>query len=121
MKFSEVYETKIYDKSFEELYEYLFKKNIENIWDLSTHNPSNDYEREYEAINISIMDRRLPCEIRIRKYLYKYTITIDITKEYDKQNEISYEKLEFYSSTNLHSLINQLNKILIKYIGEAND
>lgn len=121
MNFTDVYSLKKYNAEYEELYSFLSSKNIESIWDLSVYNPTNDYERDYEAINISIMDKKLPCEIRIRKYSYKYIIAMDIREEYDKKNEIEYEKLEYYSSVNLHCLIEQLNRILTKYIGEKND
>lgn len=121
MDFNKVYESKIYDIKYEELYNFLSSQDIENISDLSIHNPSNNCEKYYETVNISIMDRRLPCEIRIRKYHNDYIIIMDINKILSKINKISYERVEYYSSTDLHCLIKQLSKILNKYIGESND
>ena len=98
MNFNKVYESKIYDTKYEELYNFLFNQNIENILDLSIHNPVNNCEKNYETINISIMD---------------------ISKALNKK--ITYERVEYYSSLDLHCLVKQLKKILTKYIGEAND
>ena len=98
MNFNKVYESKIYDTKYEELYIFLFNQNIENILDLSIYNPVNNCEKNYETINISIMD---------------------ISKALNKK--ITYERVEYYSSLDLHCLVKQLKKILTKYIGEAND
>ena len=45
MNFNKVYESKIYDTKYEELYNFLFNQNIENILDLSIHNPVNNCEK----------------------------------------------------------------------------
>ena len=119
MNFNKVYESKIYDTKYEELSSFLFNQNIENILDLSIYNPVNNCEKNYETINISIMDKRLPCEIRVRKYHDDYIIIMDISKALNKK--ITYERVEYYSSLDLHCLVKQLKKILTKYIGEAND
>ena len=119
MKFNKVYESKIYDIKYEELYNFLSNQDIENILDLSVHNPINNCEKIYETINISIMDKRLPCEIRVRKYHDDYIVIMDISKALNKK--ITYERVEYYSSLDLHCLVKQLKKILTKYIGEAND
>ena len=45
MNFNKVYESKIYDTKYEELYNFLFNQNIENILDLSIYNPVNNCEK----------------------------------------------------------------------------
>lgn len=102
-----------------DFYKVLYSNDIDYIIDTSIFNPKKYFDKKFNSLCVTLGDHRFPARIIVTTYYSEYLMRVEYEEAYNKLDNFSCQRCDFYSFKDEQILAKKLDEILKKFYREA--